>query len=149
MILYLFPFLDQKKQDTDLGLEGNYFTDIMNGIENLHEATGENILSNTYPAYFLRRDFQQLNTEDTNLKQKGTGSTNQIYVTPVHRLSSEEYEQSIGNNCVTTAEARNINDDRKSPTKGEKEVYTRYSGSSTDSGELKLDFETKTFACEK
>ena len=122
----------------------------MNGNVNIHEATDENILSNTYPTFALRRDFQQMKTEETNLKQKRNGSTNQIYVTPVHRLSSEEYEQSIGNNCVTTAEARNINDDRESPTKGEKrETYTRYSGSSTDSGELKLGFETKTFACEK
>ena len=62
-------------------------------------------------------------------------------------MSSEEYEQSIGNNYISTTEAKDAQE-QESPTKRGNQTSVRYSGSSTDSGEFKLGLETRTFAKE-
>ena len=133
----------------DLDPENDFLRRSTNDYEARHEHKGEK-LSNTFPSAKLRKGLQpEENSDDTKLKRERTSSTNQIYVSPVHRLSSEEYGQNIENHYINTSEARDERQDRESPTNGDKDTCTRYSGSSTDSGEIKLDFETKTFAGEK
>ena len=134
---------------TELDHEHSYLRGATHYIGAGYIDTAENVLSNTYPTTKLRKGLQpQENPDDTIPKRERTSSTNEICVSHVHRMSSEEYKKSIDNQYVGTAEANNAQEP-EGPTKHGNQTRVRYSDSSTDSGEFKLGFETKTFANEK
>lgn len=86
-------------------------------------------------------DVRPVEKSESSPKMDHHTSGHQVCPTAPLRMSSEDYETDIKNNYVHTTEARDDRE-RDSPNKLERQICVRYSSSSTDSGELKLDFKT-------
>ena len=102
-------------------------------------------LNNTYPTTVLRKDLQ---TKEDQPNRERHSSTNELCPSHFHRMGSQDYDVSIGNEYVDIGEARHSQGHESPIQRGDK-VRVRYSDSSTDSGEFKLGFETKTVVSEK
>ena len=95
-------------------------------------------LSNTFPTTTLRRGLQSQEGIRSHRKIERTSSEHKLYPTPLHRMSSKDYEHTeLPNETVSANEASSMS------KLGDCDVCVRYSGSSTDSGEFKLNLETQ------
>ena len=109
---------------------------LRSGSKYTQEATS--ILSNTFPTTELRKGIRSKEGISTNPKLERTSSENKVCPTPPNRMSSEDYENAdLPNETVSTKEAS------RTILKKDSESCMRYSGSSTDSGEFKLNLENK------
>ena len=94
-------------------------------------------LSNTFPTTTLRKGLQSQEGITSHKKIERTSSEHKLYPTPLHRMSSKDYENTeLPNEAVSAKEASSM-------SKPGDEVCVRYSGSSTDNGEFKLNLETQ------